>query len=54
MTEYKSQQEAIDREYLHLKEVRLTELRKSIQEKEEEIILIKEKIKIKLKIVRER
>lgn len=48
MTEYKSQQEAIDREYLFLKEERLVALRKQISIKEEEILLIQEKIKIKL------
>jgi len=37
-----------------LKEVKLEELRKRINEKEEEIELLKEKINIKLKIVKER
>jgi len=37
-----------------LKEVKLVELRKRISEKEEEIMLLKEKINIKLKIVKER
>ena len=54
MEEYEFNQSKIDEEYLYLKETRLVELRKTITEKEEEIELLKEKIKIKLKIVKER
>lgn len=54
MEEYRTQQRAIDEEYRYLKEVKLEELRKKIEEKESEILLLNEKIKIKLKIVRER
>lgn len=54
MDEYRNQQRAIDEEYRYLKEVKLEELRKKIEEKESEILLINEKIKLKLKIVKER
>jgi len=54
MEEYRYNQSEIDKEYHYLKEVKLVELRKRITEKEEEIELLKEKIKIKLKIVKER
>lgn len=54
MEEYEFNQSKIDEEYIYLKETWLVELRKSITEKEEEIELLKEKIKIKLKIVKER
>ena len=54
MEEYKFNQAEIDKEYHYLKEVRLVELWKSITDKEEEILLLKEKINIKLKIVKER
>lgn len=52
--EYKTQQRVIDEEYRYLKEVKLEELRKKIEEKEQEILLINEKIRLKLKIVKER